>query len=1580
MLSNIFEIHCYQQHVINNEGEQHLEYWRIKGNLLNLKQLHDEINLKNNYSLPYCLLLPDKDLHLFFIIKCHCHYKENILSFINDNRLQLERKTFLDFTKLNQEESRLLCISVKNWFQDWLIHEFSFHKIGNFLYTNQNEKLITIDNYQRIIITGFYLNCYIHGSHTIRFNVNVKKKHFRKLPTQETLVKINTSLKNTKNLLQQQPIWVYTPFKGIPGRLTSKESNTSNNESNSQQNNNQSNSGRMASVVLEGNVFTFSCDNFLFGVDTKVNDYLLDKYFPSSNLQKSLRNRNKKNLLQTSSNSSSNNTTNNNNTLSNTNGTIKKNEKQNKRSNNGSDGSLLLNGTSPSKKKKKLLEALYCNTNPTSYSDIPSYQYTRFRSVVDNNNIKTSPSTTIINNRTVNNGSNNNINNNRMENIRMNFMNNNNSQDSGLSTILLNNNNNNRNGLSSFQQQQPFQSLNSQQQQESNITSSSLNSNNILTDSIMDLVQNENIIPKQQSSVNQQQLESSSFDIDSLISNTTTSLPLAASTTTTTTHNNNTHHQHGEEANEMDLDDFMSTDLHSLIDNIDWGGSVENNNRENRDINNVNNNDDAFNPLQDVTPSLLPQQSSLNTTTTNNNNSNNVVGRNTPPIINTASTTSELLMTNTVATTPTTQGTITPSTATTPLIEQQPQHNISSLTPSFVPPQTPTSLLQQPPKSIETLTKEFKEELELREQQRKSVKELYRSLTDENFIYEPQTKTSSSYLFPSVLMDSYLDSNQMEKTKSFSNDFLSYYSTPMYFINSNNNNTFEYNNSDTFSRLTNYSPTCTSSSQERVNLLSSGKIKKQEKNLFSTTTAINGITAEDKKKKKKLQMNEGNMLTSSSSNNQLLNLENNFEDEIITYDFLNCSGYHIVDTLTIGNSHLSISDILKKTIEISLECQNENNQSEILEFILNGCWRSVDEEYNTLISNNHKIYDIMYNTLELTQIISRSYHPFQNEEEIITKVTTDDLSATLFKISDIFTKMNEKIGEADAIKGPIKLESVFLHGLNPPSVRIGYMEQWLDAHPEIIQEWEKSLLEPFAEPKKINYLVIGTDSNAFNVKEQFNIGSDLNTFFENLSTIYEACKLGVHIPIHYEGIHDGIIPIKFQMSNVPISNRNQYNLIEEFINQMIQSIKQCEEILLQVTNNLITKDELIVIYFVYPYQLVDKILTIDTFPLLSYLSNIYGNILENLQSICLSMNGIFPTIHFIDQSVVDEIYLQNPLSTLKHISLEIFNKCRKQKRWNNNLSGYFSLLYEPSLVLTPLDTMPQTAENINSRNNRSPYSEVQQQRISLHCGYSIIGQENDEFFVSAVWTDGTGNLLESNVFCSSDFHSEEVRKLELILQKLHEQSTMYISSLSTQHSGIELFSWEYDVCKLSPSENELCIMTEDEFTIWNQIKEQFGTTRGTMSIVTVNDNPSIQFFRDMTTSQSSEQHSSTNPPIESFIHIQEECGYIISSFDEKPSNFNSPLQHFSSDFVYPHRVLEVKLYVKGSEKGFHINTIRTICKQYFNLSWLTVSPLFPYRSSVLPIHLQLLRNINTNILKYIQFLHKKEKSSQFTSE
>jgi len=100
-----------------------------------------------------------------------------------------------------------------------------------------------------------------------------------------------------------------------------------------------------------------------------------------------------------------------------------------------------------------------------------------------------------------------------------------------------------------------------------------------------------------------------------------------------------------------------------------------------------------------------------------------------------------------------------------------------------------------------------------------------------------------------------------------------------------------------------------------------------------------------------------------------------------------------------------------------------------------------------------------------------------------------------------------------------------------PSVIAGFDRDWVAIAPLAIPHWDRLLLEPFSKPRDIAYIVLAPDSEYFLARTKI--------YFKELSSVYEMCRLGRHVPIT-KGLRDGILRVgrnaATKLANDPIDD------------------------------------------------------------------------------------------------------------------------------------------------------------------------------------------------------------------------------------------------------------------------------------------------------------------------------------------------------------------------------------------------------------------------------------------------------------
>ncbi|PIK34287.1 putative mediator of RNA polymerase II transcription subunit 13 [Apostichopus japonicus] len=85
-----------------------------------------------------------------------------------------------------------------------------------------------------------------------------------------------------------------------------------------------------------------------------------------------------------------------------------------------------------------------------------------------------------------------------------------------------------------------------------------------------------------------------------------------------------------------------------------------------------------------------------------------------------------------------------------------------------------------------------------------------------------------------------------------------------------------------------------------------------------------------------------------------------------------------------------------------------------------------------------------------------------------------------------------------------------------PPLLVGYEKDWMSSSPYAVLYWEKLLLEPFSSSRDIAYIAL--------VPDQEFICKRAKTFFKELTSVYESCNLGRHVPMA-KSMRNGILRI-----------------------------------------------------------------------------------------------------------------------------------------------------------------------------------------------------------------------------------------------------------------------------------------------------------------------------------------------------------------------------------------------------------------------------------------------------------------------
>lgn len=97
-----------------------------------------------------------------------------------------------------------------------------------------------------------------------------------------------------------------------------------------------------------------------------------------------------------------------------------------------------------------------------------------------------------------------------------------------------------------------------------------------------------------------------------------------------------------------------------------------------------------------------------------------------------------------------------------------------------------------------------------------------------------------------------------------------------------------------------------------------------------------------------------------------------------------------------------------------------------------------------------------------------------------------------------------------------------------PSILVGSDKDWVSYSPFVLKYWENLLLRPYGRTHNMAYVVLTPDcgSSSSSAGSTGGILSSIRTFFRELSTMYETCQLGRHIPLdRSQNQSDGIIQL-----------------------------------------------------------------------------------------------------------------------------------------------------------------------------------------------------------------------------------------------------------------------------------------------------------------------------------------------------------------------------------------------------------------------------------------------------------------------
>jgi mediator of RNA polymerase II transcription subunit 13 len=166
-------------------------------------------------------------------------------------------------------------------------------------------------------------------------------------------------------------------------------------------------------------------------------------------------------------------------------------------------------------------------------------------------------------------------------------------------------------------------------------------------------------------------------------------------------------------------------------------------------------------------------------------------------------------------------------------------------------------------------------------------------------------------------------------------------------------------------------------------------------------------------------------------------------------------------------------------------------------------------------------------------LISSSLAPLDSDQQLITMLrslqpllvealkkrnvnglwSTIDGPLTWKSFHQLLYVQNQHVQLEEQISGPQPI----------PYVLAGLDREWVMLAPYSLKFWDKLCLEPYSKGKDIAYICIVPDNDY--------ICSMTKTYFRELSTHYELCRLGLHRPLLKAFSDQGLLRISQQINN-----------------------------------------------------------------------------------------------------------------------------------------------------------------------------------------------------------------------------------------------------------------------------------------------------------------------------------------------------------------------------------------------------------------------------------------------------------------
>ncbi|KAI8327060.1 mediator complex subunit 13 C-terminal-domain-containing protein [Choanephora cucurbitarum] len=297
-----------------------------------------------------------------------------------------------------------------------------------------------------------------------------------------------------------------------------------------------------------------------------------------------------------------------------------------------------------------------------------------------------------------------------------------------------------------------------------------------------------------------------------------------------------------------------------------------------------------------------------------------------------------------------------------------------------------------------------------------------------------------------------------------------------------------------------------------------------------------------------------------------------------------------------------------------------------------------------------------------------------------------------------------------------------LDTLQPPTITVNRQEESLEGSSRLIMFWEKLRLEPYSSKKHVAYFVLYPKNES--------VEAHVTHFFRGLSTLYETCQLGAHLPGNTHTYRKGLVPVPLLAAQHPNES------IED--RQLRSYMAECQQ-LGSSLSSMMNENIHIVIYLINPITHLKSHLD---------LSLCFHKLMDTYQtSIAQHMHKAphkTPARLVLQLMPIEHVLRSTAFGGclkfgLKEIAFAVYSKCHTivHRPPNDPKLSIASMdIYSPPFVLSkPVPT--QIPFKLKKAIHAFPT--LLEDHPVLHMAYSF---SFDRKWMVIVWTDNYGELIE----------------------------------------------------------------------------------------------------------------------------------------------------------------------------------------------------------------------------------------------